>query len=112
MKILFIAHERSSVQVATSVLRTTAPDVAVTWAPRFEDGADWIFSNPDLAALILDAQLGAESCASFLNNLRKRGLTAPAIVVGGLREDVTLEGLGLGPDDCVIQHRALVRDLP
>ena len=112
MKILYIAHDRNDAQIAAGALRPIAPDLLVSWASRLEDAAHWIFSNRDLAALILDVQFGDEPCASFLNQLRRRGLAAPAIVVTSDGTRASFESLGLGADDCIVKKATLTKDLP
>jgi hypothetical protein len=108
MKILYVSPEQSDPSLSQA-LRTAGPDVVLTTATHLGDAAHWIFSNLDLAALILDAEFGQPQCASFLKNLRNRGLSVPVILMAPERNG-WMESLGLSADDCIVQKESLLAD--
>lgn len=114
MKVLSLTRERSDASAVASALHPSYPDVTVTWTARFEDATRWIGDNGDLNLLVLDAGLGSEACGVFVDSLRRRGLTAPTIVLAPADADtgLTLAAIGLGPGDCVLTHATLPGELP
>jgi PAS domain-containing protein len=108
MKILYVSPEQSDPSLSQA-LRTAGPDVVFSRATHLGEAAHWIFSNLDLAALILDAEFGQLQCASFLKNLRSRGLAVPLILMASER-DGWMEALGLSADDSIVQKELLLSD--
>src|SRR4030095_2974837 len=106
MKILYVSPQQSDPSL-TQALRTAGPDVVLSSETHLGDAAHWIFSNLDLAAVILDAEFGQPQCASFLRNLRGRGLSAPVILMAPER-DGWVECLGLRADSCVVEKERLL----
>ena len=108
MKILYVSPEQRDPSISEA-LRTAGPDVVLSNATHLGDAAHWIFTNLDLAAVILDGEFGQPQCASFLKNLRGRGLSTPVILMAPER-DGWMESLGLGADDCIVQKELLLSD--
>src|SRR5215510_5706059 len=108
MKILYVSPEQSDPSV-NQAARTAGPDVVLSSTTHLGEAARWIFSNLDVAALVLDAEFGQPQCASFLKNLRSRGLSVPLILMAPER-DGWMEGLGLNADDCIVQKELLLSD--
>ena len=108
MKILYVSPEQGDPSLSQA-LRTSGPDVVLSTSTHLGDAAHWIFSNLDLAALVLDAEFGQPQCASFLKNLRSRGLSVPVIVMAPER-DGWMQSLGLSVDDCITQKESLLTD--
>jgi len=107
MKILYVSPEQGD--PLCQARRTAGPDVVLSYATHLGDAAHWIFSNLDVAALVLDAEFGQPQCASFLKNLRGRGLSVPVILMAPER-DGWMEGLDLSADDCIVQKELLLSD--
>lgn len=80
MKVLCLTVERADANAVAAALPGVVAGASATWAARFEDAAHWALANPDVSAVILDAQLGLEACGVFLSRLRRRGIGARAIV--------------------------------
>ena len=108
MKILYVSPEQGDSSLCQA-LRTTGPDVVLNTATHLGEAARWIFSNLDVAALVLDGEFGQPQCASFLKNLRSRGLSVPLILMAPER-DGWMEGLDLSADDCILQKELLLSD--
>jgi PAS domain-containing protein len=108
MKILYVSPEQSDASLAQAV-GTAGADVVVSSAKDLGEAARWIFSNLDVAALILDAEFGQPQCASFLKNLRSRGLSVPLILMASEGAGC-MEGLNLSADDCIVQRELLLTD--
>jgi len=108
MKILYVSPEESDPSV-NQAARTAGPDVVLTSTTHLGEAAHWIFSNLDVAALVLDAEFGQPQCASFLKNLRSRGLSVPLILMAQER-DGWMESLGLSADDWIVQKESLLSD--
>jgi PAS domain-containing protein len=108
MKILYVSPEQRDASLSQA-LRTAGSDVVLSGATHLGDAARWIFGNLDVAALILDGEFGQPQCASFLRNLRSRGLSVPLILMAPER-DGWMEGLGLSTDDCIVQKELLLSD--
>ena len=81
MKILYVANDRRAGELAGFVLRTVAPDVAVTWVPALPEGGRWLDANRDVAALIAEVEPDDPACAPFIAAVRGLGVTAPVILV-------------------------------
>jgi PAS domain-containing protein len=109
MKVLYVSPEQSDPSLSQA-LGTAGADVVVSSATQLGEAAHWIFSNLDLAALILDAKFGQPQCNSFLKNLRSRGLTVPLILIASEGADDWMDCLCLGADDCIVQKESLVGD--
>jgi PAS domain-containing protein len=108
MKILYVSPEQSDPSLRQT-LSTAGADVVLSSASQLGEAAHWIFSNLDVAALILDAEFGQPQCASFLKDLRTRGLSVPVILMAPER-DGWMEGLNLSADDCILQKEFLLND--
>ena len=108
MKILYVSPEQDDPSLSQA-LRTASPDVVLNSATQLGEAAHWIFSNLDVAALIVDAEFGQPQCGSFLKNLRGRGLSVPLILIAPER-DGWMQGLGLSADDCIVERESLLSD--
>jgi PAS domain-containing protein len=108
MKVLYVSPEQSD--PLRQALGTAGADVVFSSATQLGDAAHWIFSNLDVAALILDAEFGQPQCATFLKNLRSRGLSVPLLLMApesnGWREDLKLTA-----DDCIVPKESLLSDV-
>ena len=72
---------------------------------------EWLQGNRDTAAVIVEVQ--AQSCASFVEQLRGLGLTTPVVVVAGsARLEPALAALNSGADGYVVAGPSLEADLP
>src|SRR5262249_47462590 len=80
MKILDVPPEQNDPSLGHA-LATAGKDILFSSATQLGEATHWIFSNLDVAALILDAQFGQPQCAAFLKDLRTRGLSAPVILL-------------------------------
>jgi signal transduction histidine kinase/coenzyme F420-reducing hydrogenase delta subunit len=111
MKILHIAQERGTALVAAGVVHGIAQNVALTWAPTPASALQWLQGNSDTAAVIVEVQ--AQSCASFVEDIRGLGLTTPVVVVAGsTRLESALGALNSGADGYVVAGPSLESDLP
>jgi PAS domain S-box-containing protein len=111
MKILYIAHERDAAAVAARVLHGTAPNITLAWVQTPASALQWLQMNRDAAAVIVEVQ--AQSCASFVEELRGLGLTTPVVVVAGsARLELALAALNSGADGYVVAGPSLEADLP
>ena len=72
MKILYVANERASAELAASALRTLARDVRLEWARDLSSALSWVYYNRDVAALVVEAELQSQSCASFVDHVRSQ----------------------------------------
>src|SRR5262245_33373299 len=108
MKILYVSPEQGDLSV-NQAARTAGPDVVLNSTTHLGEAAHWIFSNLDVAALVLDAEFGQPQCASFLKNLRSRGLSVPLILMAPER-DGWMESLGLSGDDWIVRKESLLTD--
>lgn len=111
MKILHIAQERGGALVAARVVHGIAQNVTLTWAQTPASALQWLQGNSDTAAVIVEVQ--AQSCASFVEQLRGLGLTTPVVVVAGsARLEAALAALNSGADGYVVAGPSLEADLP
>jgi predicted nucleic acid-binding Zn-ribbon protein len=108
MKILYVSPQQDDPSLGQA-LATAGEDVLFSSATQLGEATRWIFNNLDVAALILDAEFGQPQCASFLKDLRTRGLSAPVIVMAPER-DGWMESLKLSADDCILQKESLLTD--
>jgi len=108
MKILYVSPKQNDPSLGQA-LATAGADVLFSSATQLGEATHWIFSNLDVAALILDAEFGQPQCASFLKDLRTRGLSVPVILMAPGR-DGWIEGLNLSADDCIVQKEVLLND--
>jgi len=111
MKILSISSDRADAHTAASALQMAGLNADVSTATGLREAAHWIFNNLDVAAIILDGQFGATSCAAFLQHLRRRCLTVPAILVVMDHSGSGVDRFGLGPHDRVVMKTTLTEDL-
>ena len=109
MKILYVSPDRSDTP-PRQALSAAGASVDLRSATGLAEAAHWIFSNLDFAALILDAEFGLPQCATFLKNLRGRGLSVPLILMAS-EEASWMEALRLRADDCILQKDLLLSDL-
>jgi coenzyme F420-reducing hydrogenase delta subunit len=111
MKILHLAQERDSALVAPHVLHGIAQNVTLTWVQTPASALQWLQGTPDAAAVIVEVQ--AQSCASFVEQLRGLGLTTPVVVVAGsARLELALAPLNSGADGYLVAGPSLETDLP
>ena len=110
MKLLYIANERRSALLAVTPLRSIAPELAITWAGHLSAAMRWVHDNRDLAAIVVEAEVQNQNCASFVSQVRNLGLTAPVIVVASEEGGPPLAALKAGADDYVASHS--LADLP
>lgn len=111
MKILHIAPDRNAAMVTAGVVHRIAQNVTPTWVDGPAAGLEWLRANRDTAAVIFEAQ--DQSCAPFVEQLRKTGLTTPVVVVAasaGL--EPALAALKSGADGYVVSGPTLDADLP
>src|SRR5260221_505961 len=78
---ILIAQERGAALVAARVVHGIAQNVTLTWAQTPASALQWLQGNRDTAAVIVEVQ--AQSCASFVEELRGLGLRTPVVVVAG-----------------------------
>jgi PAS domain S-box-containing protein len=112
MKLLYFGNERLDAQNLATAVRAIARNGTVSWTTSAERAATWMAENKDVAALVVEGQVDAESWRSILACVR--GLSPrPAVIV------VTPEGAGQEPppaapgaDDYVERNSAQFRDLP
>ena len=111
IKILHIAQERGAALVAARVVHGIAENVTLTWAQTPASALQWLQGNRDTAAVIVEVQ--AQSCASFVEQLRGLGLTTPVVVVAGSAQlEPALAALNSGADGYVVAGPSLEADLP
>ena len=111
MKILYVANERRSAELAATALRSIAPEVAITWAGRLSVAMRWVLDNPDLAAVVVEAEVENQDCTSFVSQVRRLGPTPPVIVIASEEVGAPLTALKAGADDYVTSQ-SLLADLP
>ena len=112
MKILYVANERRAAQLAAHALRNLAPDVKVTWAGSLSPALRWVQENPDVSALILEAQVQGQGCTAFLDQVRGLGLTVPVLIAAQERAGAPSAELRAGADDYIIQNSSFLAELP
>ena len=112
MKILYIANDRRAGELAAFVLKTVAPDVAVTWAASLADARQWIDENRDAATLIVEVESDPSSCESFVSHVRGLGVRAPVIVVSVKDPAPPLMALKAVADEVVTKVPSFLHDLP
>ena len=112
MKILYVANERRAAQLAAHALRNIAPDVKVTWAGSLSPALRWVQENPDVSALILEAQVQGQGSTAFLDQVRGLGLTVPVLIAAPERAGAPSAELRAGADDYIIQNSSFLAELP
>src|SRR6202521_5837884 len=112
MKILYIANDRRAAELAAFVLRTVAPDAAITWAARLGEALCWIDRNRDVATLIVEVESDNPSCESFISQVRGLDVTAPVIVVSVKDPAPPLTALKAVADEIVAKDESFLNDLP
>ena len=111
MKILHVTPESSAALVTAPVLHGIAHNVAPTWVPTPADALEFLQENRDTAAVIIEVR--AQSCASFLEDLRAHGLTTPVVVVAGFpRFETVFAALNAGVAGYVVADASLEDLLP
>ena len=111
MKILHIAPERTDALVAAPVVHGIAQNVTPTWVQAPAAALEWLQTNRDTAAVIVEVQ--AQSCASFVEQLRGLGLTTPVVVVAGsARLETAVAALNSGADGYVVAGPSIETELP
>jgi PAS domain S-box-containing protein len=111
MRILYVANERRTAQLAVGALRDVAPDVKLSWAGSLSGALRWVRDNRDLGALLVEADIDGQSSASFIGQVRALGVAAPIVVVaspGG----APVAALKAGADDYVANDESFLADLP
>ncbi len=111
MKILYVANERRTTQPAAKAIRDIAPDIRLAWVGHLSAALRWIKENPDLAALVIEAEVENQNCASFVHDVRNRGVTAPVIVVAPEQVGAPTAALRAGADDYVLDNESLIANL-
>jgi hypothetical protein len=110
MKILHIAPEHGDALVAASIIQGIAQECSLMRALTPASALEWLIGNQDTAAVIVEMQ--AQSCASFIEELRGLGLTTPVVVVAGsARMEAALAVLNSGADGYVVAGPTLEADL-
>jgi CheY-like chemotaxis protein/flagellar biosynthesis/type III secretory pathway chaperone len=110
MKILHIAQDRDAALVAARVLHGIAQNVTATWVQTPASALQWLLANPDTSVVIVEVH--AKNCASFIEELRGRGLTMPVVAVSGsARLEPALAALNAGADGYVVAGPSLEPDL-
>ena len=112
MKLLYFGNERLDAQNLATAVRAIARNGTVSWTTSADRAAAWMGENKDVAALVVEGQVDAESWRSVLTCVR--GLAPrPAVIV------VTPEGAGdqppadaPGADHYVERNSPQFRDLP
>jgi PAS domain S-box-containing protein len=112
MKLLYFGNERLDAQNLGAAVRAIARNGTVSWTTSADRASTWIAENKDVAALVVEGQVDAESWRSVQTCVR--GLSPrPAIIV------VTAEGAGdqppattPGADHYVERNSPQFRDLP
>ena len=112
MKILYIANDRHTAELAAFALRTIAPGVAVAWAASLGEARRWIDENRDVATLIVEVESDNTSCESFVSQVRGLGVTAPVIVVSVKDPAPPLTALKAVADEIVTKDLSFLNDLP
>lgn len=113
MKILYVANERQAAIVAADALHATASNVTLTWGRTPGSALQWAEGNRDVAAVIVEADVQGESCASFVEQVRGLGLTTPVVVVvASAQLEWALAALNAGADGYVVAGPSLQTDLP
>jgi len=111
MKILHIAQERGGALVAARVLHGIAQNVTLAWARTPASALEWLQCHRDTTAVIVEVQ--AQSCASFVEQVRGLGLTTPVVVVAGsARLETALAAINSGADGYLAAGPSLEADLP
>ncbi len=108
MKILYVANERSASELAAKALRDITPDIRFAWAGGLPAAERWVKENPDLAALVVEAEVQNQSCASFVHHVRSRGLNEPIVVVAPEEMGTPTAALKAGTDDYVANDKSLL----
>ena len=109
MKILHIAPDGAAL-VAPPVVHGIARNCSLTSAETPASALEWLQGNRDTAAVIVEVQ--AQSCATFVEQLRGLGLTTPVVVVAGSpRLEPALAALNSGADGYVVAGPSLEADL-
>jgi hypothetical protein len=113
MKILYLSNEREAAWVAEDALRATASNATLTWAQTPGSALGWAQENRDAAAVIVEADVHGLSGASFVEQVRDLGLTAPVVVVvASAQLEWALGALNAGADGYVLAGPSLQADLP
>lgn len=113
MKILYIADERDAAAVAANALHATASNVTLAWAQTPASSLQWLQANRDAAAVIVEAVVQGQSCAAFVEQVRRLGLTTPVVVVAAAAQlERALDAANAGADGYVLAGPSLRADLP
>ena len=80
MKILYIGYERAAAERAAGNLHGIARDFTLAWAQSPGAGLEWLQDNRDAAAVIVEVH--TQSCASFVEQMRRLDLDTPVVVTG------------------------------
>ncbi len=106
MKVLYVANDARSAQLAGVALQKIGRDVSIEWAGGLPDALRWIHGNMDLAALLVESHVQNQGCASFIGQVRALGLTVPIIVVSS-DTDPPFAELKAGADDFIVEGQSL-----
>lgn len=112
MKILYAADERRAAEVAARALHAIAQNVTVTWAHTLPSAVQWVDSNPDAAAVIVEAEVQGYGCAGFIERVRGLGVSAAVVVVARMEPAVLPAAMEAGADAYVVDGPSLEKDLP
>ena len=112
MKILYVANDRRAAQMAANALRDIAQNVTLASAESLTAAERWLYSNRDVAALIVEAEVQNQSCASLVRHVRNLALAAPVVVVTPDHVGAPLAAIKAGADDYVADNESLLAVLP
>ena len=79
-KILFVTSDRRTAQAGARALERMAPGGMFTWTQTPESALHWLRTNPDAAAIVIEAETQSAG-ASFRNQVRTLGLGTRVMVV-------------------------------
>lgn len=110
MKILYLGSDRSDAARVTSALEAALQDASVAWAQTPDRALEWLRPNPDAAALVIHVY--AQTCASFIGQVRAEGRDTPVVVIAeSPRIDVAIPILNAGADGYVAAGSSLEAEL-
>src|SRR3954468_15552175 len=112
MKILYVATERRAAERAVTALGAVGPDVTVSWAGSLFGALAWVDDNRDLAAVLVEAEVENQNCASFVGQVRNLGVDAPVIVLVPDQGGTPVAALKAGADDYASNGPSLLTQLP
>jgi len=94
-KILFVTSDRRAAQAGAHALERMAPGSSFTWTQTPESALRWLQTNPDAAAVVIEAETESAG-ASFRDQVRRLATGARVIVVAPGRMQTWLAPSGTG----------------